>query len=327
MILDAPGLSLGVDVGGTKILAVACDANGAVVANAMVPSPKGDIEDGGAALAIAVCAAITEVSGTLGVDPGKLPVGVGLPGMLDLEGILAFAPNLRSASGSDLVGLLVDRLGAVDVTLANDADCAAIAEQRLGAGQGHDEMIMVTLGTGIGGGIILGGRLLRGGNGFAGEIGHMVVDIDGPPCPCGSRGCWERFASGSAVGRMAREAAHAGRLSALVASRGGDAESVRGEDVTAAALSGDPEARALMDEVGWWLARGIANLACVLDPTCVVIGGGLSSVTDLLIESARAALPGLLEGGDRRRPITLVAATLGPSAGAIGASLLARGDR
>ena len=123
---------------------------------------------------------------------------------------------------------------------------------------------------------------------------------------------------------MAREAAHAGRLSALVAARGGDAESVRGEDVPAAALSGDLEARVLMDEVGWWLARGIANLACVLDPTCVVIGGGLSEVTPLLIEPARAALPGLLEGGPRRQPILLVPAALGPNAGAIGAGLLAR---
>ncbi len=324
MSLLAPGLSLGVDVGGTKILALACDAEGASAASAQVPSPKGDVEDGGASLADAVCTAITSVAADLGVSAGDLPIGLGLPGMLSLDGVLAFAPNLRSASGSDLAALLAERLGPVVVTIANDADCAAVAEQRLGAGRGHDDLIMVTLGTGIGGGIIFGGQLLRGGNGFAGEIGHMVVDVDGPPCPCGAKGCWERYASGSAVGRMAREAAHAGRLSALVAARGGDAESVRGEDVTAAALSGDLEARVLMDEVGWWLARGIANLACVLDPTCVVIGGGLSEVTPLLIEPARAALPGLLEGGPRRQPILLVPAALGPNAGAIGAGLLAR---
>ena len=324
MTLTAPGLSLGVDVGGTKILASVCDAEGVSAAMTQVPSPTGDGEDGGRALADAVCEAVVVVTTQLGLSAEQLPIGVGLPGMLDRDGILAFAPNLRSASGSDLSALLVDRLGPVAVTLANDADCAAVAEQRLGAGRGHDDLIMVTLGTGIGGGIILGGALVRGGNGFAGEIGHMVVDIDGPPCPCGSRGCWERYASGSAVGRLAREAAHAGRLSALVAAHDGDAESVRGEDVTAAAIAGDSEARVLMDEVGWWLARGIANLACVLDPTCVVLGGGLSEVTPLLIEPARAALPGLLEGGTRRRPIELVSAALGTEAGAIGASLLAR---
>lgn len=324
MTFDASGLSLGVDVGGTKILVLACDAEGTPMASAQVPSPKGDVEDRGVALADAVCVALAEAATVLGVDPDALPIGLGLPGMLDRAGILAFAPNLRSASGGDLAALLAERLGPVDVTVANDADCAAVAEQRLGAGRGHDDLIMVTLGTGIGGGIILGGSLLRGGNGFAGEIGHMVVDVDGPPCPCGARGCWERFASGSAVGRMAREAAHAGRLAGLVAAHGGDAESVRGEDVTAAAVAGDPEARALMDEVGWWLARGIANLACVLDPTCVVIGGGLSEVTPLLIEPASRALPSLLEGGARRQPIELVAAELGPEAGAIGASLLAR---
>ena len=324
MSLVAPGLSLGVDVGGTKILAAACDADGVSVATAQVASPKGDVEDAGASLADAVSTAIVTVTTELGVAAEDLPIGLGLPGMLTLDGLLAFAPNLRSASGADLSSLLNARLGPVAVTLANDADCAAVAEQRLGAGRGHEDLIMVTLGTGIGGGIIVGGRLLRGGNGFAGEIGHMVVDVDGPPCPCGSRGCWERYASGSAVGRMAREAAHAGRLSALVAQRGGDAESVRGEDVTAAAIAGDAEARVLMDEVGWWLARGIANLACVLDPTCVVLGGGLSEVTPLLIEPARSALPDLLEGGVRRRPISLLPAALGPSAGAIGASLLAR---
>ena len=327
MTLVPPELCLGVDVGGTKILASACDASGISVASAQVPSPTGIEPDGGTALADAVCDAITLVSTHLGIGAGDLPIGIGLPGMLTLEGRLVFAPNLRSASGADLAGLLDDRIAPVAVTLANDADCAAVAEQRLGAGRGHDTLIMITLGTGIGGGIIVDGQLWRGGPGVAGESGPLVVDVDGPPCACGSQGCWERFASGSAIGRMAREAAHAGRLSTLVAHAGGDAESIRGEDVTAAATAGDPESLELLDEVGWWLARGIANLACVLDPTCVVLGGGLSEVTPLLIEPARRALPGLLEGAAERRPIELLPALLGSPAGAIGASLLARDAR
>ena len=318
------GLCLGVDVGGTKILAIACDQSGSEIASSQVPSPQGVIPDGGVALADAVARVIDDVATQLGIGPAMLPMGVGLPGMLTLDGVLAFAPNLRSSSGANLARLLAERLGSVTIVVANDADCAAVAEQRLGAARGHDDVIMVTLGTGIGGGIILGGQLLRGGHGFAGEIGHMVVDIDGPPCPCGARGCWERYASGSAVGRLAREAAHAGRLAGLVAAAGGDAEAVRGEDVTAAALEGDSEALALMDEVAWWLARGIANLACVLDPSCVVLGGGLSEVTPLLIDSARQVLPNLLEGGADRPPIVLVPAALGSRAGALGASLMAR---
>ena len=324
MISAASGLSLGVDVGGTKILAVACDPSGVEVASSQASSPQGTAPDGGVALADAVAEVVVDVADQLSVRPTDIPLGIGLPGMLTLDGILAFAPNLRNASGSDLGALLAARLRTTSVVVANDADCAAIAEQRLGAARGHGDVIMITLGTGIGGGILLGGELLRGGHGFAGEVGHMVVDIDGPACPCGSRGCWERFASGSAVGRLAREAAHAGRLSRLVDAAGGDAESIRGEDVTAAALAGDPEALALMDEVGWWLARGIANLACVLDPSCVVIGGGMSEVIPLLIAPAAAALPELLEGGARRPPVALVPAALGARAGALGASLLAR---
>lgn len=323
MIPEPSGLRIGVDVGGTKVLAAACTLDGRIEHAVRLASPRGVAEDGGAALADVVAESIDAVSVKAGISLGGAPVGVGLPGMLTRDGVLAFAPNLRSASGANLPALLAERLGVLEVTVANDADCAAVAERALGAGRGHDDLIMVTLGTGIGGGVIIGGRLLRGGHGFAGEIGHMVVDVDGPPCPCGSHGCWERYASGSAFGRMAREAAHAGRLSRIVAESGGDAESVRGEDVTAAAMTGDPEALALVDQVAWWLARGLANLICVLDPTCIVVGGGLSEVTPLLIEPTRRHLPALLEGAGRRPAVELLPALLGPEAGAIGASLLA----
>ena len=134
---------------------------------------------------------------------------------------------------------------------------------------------MVTLGTGIGGGAVLGGRLLEGAHGFAGEVGHMVIDPQGPPCPCGKRGCWERFASGTGLGRLAREAAHAGKIPAVVTLAGGDPEAVRGEHLTAAALAADPGALEVMDVFGWWLALGLANLANALDPSVIVLGGGL----------------------------------------------------
>ena len=158
---------------------------------------------------------------------------------------------------------------------------------------------MVTLGTGIGGGIVVDGRVQVGSAGFAGEIGHMVVDPDGPPCPCGRRGCWERFASGAGLGVLAREAALAGRLGEVVRLAGGDPESVRGEDVSAAAAAGDPAARQVIEEVGWWIGFGLANLACVVDPECFVLGGGVVEAGDLLVDSARAAFE---RAGRGRRP-------------------------
>ena len=186
----------------------------------------------------------------------------------------------------------------------NDANAWTLGEYWRGAARGCQNVVLLTLGTGIGGGLVSGGRLLRGANGFAGEIGHIVVDPDGPPCPCGQRGCWERFASGSALARMA-----GGR---------------RGEDVTAAAARGDADALELIDRFAWWLALGLANLANILDPSLIVLGGGLIESGGVILEPARRAFRELVEGVGHRPDIPIVAATLGERAGAIGAALLAR---
>ena len=255
-------------------------------------------------------------------DDISLPVGVGLPGMMTHDGVLAYAPNLPSGNGANFVRLLAEHRPGQLVACANDADCAAVAEYTAGSAKGFDDFLMVTLGTGIGGGLYSGGKLVRGQNGFAGEIGHVVVDPRGPKCPCGNRGCWERFASGAGVARLAREAAIAGRLPQLVAVVG-DPEAVRGEDVTRAASEGSPEALAVVDEVGWWLAIGISNMVAILDIGRVVIGGGLTQAASLLIPAARKHLDGMVEGGDSRPPIEIVSAQFGEHAGAIGAAFLA----
>ena len=182
---------------------------------------------------------------------------------------------------------------------------------------------MVTLGTGIGGGIVVDGRVLRGAAGFAGEIGHMVVDPAGPACPCGRRGCWERFAFGRGLGVLARDAALSGRLGAVVA-LAGDPESVRGEDVSAAAAAGDPEARRVIEEVGGWVGFGLANLAAVLDPECFVLGGGVAQAGDILLDTARATFSSLVEGGDRRPHAAVLPAAFGDRSGAVGAALAVR---
>jgi glucokinase len=326
-------VTYGIDIGGTKVLGVALDTDGAVVAEARVPTPSGTREIVGSHVAAAVAAIVGDLDRELGIgaDVSPLgggadppPVGVGAPGMVDRRGRLCFAPNLPQAHGVDWTELVGGRLPGRRVLIENDANFAVLAEHTLGAGRGYDHLVMVTLGTGIGGGIVSGGRVQVGAAGFAGEIGHMVVDPAGPACPCGRRGCWERFASGAGLGVLAREAALAGRLETVVGLAGGDAESVRGEDVSAAAAAGDPEARRVIEEVGWWIGFGLANLACVLDPECFVLGGGVVQAGELLVDSARATFGALVEGAGRRPLAAVVPAALGERAGAVGGALAAR---
>ena len=182
--------------------------------------------------------------------------------------------------------------------------------------------ILVTLGTGIGGGIVAGGTLLRGNHGFAGEVGHMVIQAGGDPCPCGQRGCWERYASGGGLGRLGQQAAAEGRAGAVLARAGGEPHMVRGEHVTVAAAEGDAEAQAVLAELGWWVALGLANLANVFDPQAFVLGGGLVEAGDLLLGPVRTAFAGLLTGAPHRPPVDIIPATLGEHAGAIGAACL-----
>jgi glucokinase len=323
-------VTYGIDIGGTKVLGVALGPADVVVAEVRVPTPTGTREIVGSHVADAVSQVVAELDGAWAegrmgdAHATPVPVGVGAPGMVDRGGRLCFAPNLPQAHGVDWTALVGDRLPGRAVLIENDANFAVLAEHRLGAARGHRHVVMVTLGTGIGGGLVVDDRVLVGSAGFAGEIGHMVVDPNGPPCPCGRRGCWERFASGAGLGILAREAALAGRLNAVVRMAGGDPESVRGEDVSAAAAAGDPEARRVIEQVGSWIGLGLANLAAVLDPDCFVLGGGVVEAGSLLIDAARSSFAELLEGGDRRPPVTVVPATFGERSGAVGAALAAR---
>jgi glucokinase len=314
---------VGVDVGGTKILAVRLDGN-RVIDLERSATPHDPLRAAGEPTADVALAAVDALLRRAGLGREGTVVGVGLPGMVSRRGELVFSPNLPSANGAELSAAMARRAPGLQVVCENDADCAVVAEHRLGAARGEDDVIMVTLGTGIGGGIIADGRLVRGRSGFAGEIGHMVIDANGAWCPCGSRGCWERYASGAGLARLAREAAHAGRLPEIVAHHEGDVDAVRGEDVTAAADEGLPEAIALMDEFGWWLAIGLANLAAIFDTGLFVIGGGLAGPSSSLLPSVERHLGGLVEGGTRRPQIRVAPAELGESAGAIGAAIVAR---
>jgi glucokinase len=317
-------VTYGIDIGGTKVLGVALGPDNKAVGEARVPTPRGTQEIVGSHVAEAVAQVAAELDRSLGTDAASAPIGVGAPGMVDRNGRLCFAPNLPQAHGVDWTALIGDRLPGRAIVIENDANLAVLAEHQLGAAQGFHHIVMVTLGTGIGGGIVANDRVLVGAAGFAGEIGHMVVDPNGPPCPCGRRGCWERFASGAGLGVRAREAALAGRLAEVVRLAGGDPESVRGEDVSAAAAAGDPAARRVIEGVGWWIGFGLANLTCVVDPECFVLGGGVVEAGSLLIDSARAAFEEFVEGRDHRPVAVVVPATFGERAGAVGGALAAR---
>jgi glucokinase len=326
-------VTLGIDVGGTKILGLAVDADGTILAEAKVATPRLVPVESADAGADAVMAAIGDVAERLlhslaaaGAADVATALGVGVPGMVDATGLLRFAPNLPGGEGLDVRRRLGQSLGAMPVVVDNDATCAMIGEWAYGAAMGATDAVVVTLGTGIGGGLIVNSQVARGALGYAGEIGHMVVDPSGPACPCGKRGCWERFASGTGLGRLAREAAHAGRLDDVVRQAGGDPESVRAEDVTAAAAAGDAGAQAVLEELGWWLALGLANLANILDPSVFVLGGGLVDALTLVLKPVRAAFDDLVEGRQGRPEVMIQLAALGERAGAVGAAVLARGD-
>ncbi|MHB8246355.1 MAG: ROK family protein [Acidimicrobiales bacterium] len=319
-------ISVGLDVGGTKVLGVAVTEDGSVLAEerrATTGDGEGLLDDLAELYASLAEAAPGSASGlTEGCDVP--PLGIGVPGLVDPEGRLVFAPNLLGTSGTDVRAGLEQRLsrGHPRVQVDNDATCAAAGESAFGAGHGHSDVLFVTLGTGIGGGIVTGGRLLRGSGNFAGEIGHVVVDPQGPPCGCGRRGCWERYASGSGLGRLARDAALAGRATRIVSLGGGDADAVRGEHVMQAVAEGDAQAAAVVDEFAWWLALGLANLANILDPRVIVIGGGLVRAGELLLGPVRAAFLSQLEGAKLRPAIEILPAALGDRGGAIGAAVL-----
>lgn len=304
--------SVGIDVGGTKALGVVLDESGNVVAEDRRPTPRGP---GSTARLIETLAELAESLGPYD------HLGVGVPGLVTYDGVLRAAPNLDGVADLDVAGLLGERVGH-HVQVDNDATCATVSEWLYGAGKGATDMVLVTLGTGIGGGLVIGGRVQRGKHGFTGEFGHMVVNPNGPPCPCGRRGCWERYASGSGLARLAREAAVGRRVSRVLDIAGGDPEAVRGEMVQQAAREGDPDALAVIDDFGRWVALGLVNLTNALDPQMFVLGGGLAVGADLYLEPIKRWFRELIYQPELRPMPDVAFAQWGERAGAVGAALL-----
>src|SRR5690606_26567693 len=243
-------------------------------------------------------------------------------GLVGGDGVLRYSPNLPDVIDLDLRGVLASRLG-VPVVVDNDATAATVAEHRCGAAAGVDDALYVALGTGIGGGIVLDGAVRRGANGFAGEVGHMVLDPGGALCACGRRGCWEVVASGSALGELARGRAVDGSASAIVAQAGGDPAAVSGEHAVAAAHAGDADALAILDEFGDAVGRGIAALVTALDPAVVVVGGGVIVAGVLVGDSIRAGVARRVSGGSHRPAVAVVTAAFGERSASFCAALFA----
>jgi glucokinase len=300
-------LTIGIDIGGTKVAAGVVDPEGHVLERMRMDTPTKhpkDTED-----------AIANVVETLEARHDVIAVGIGAAGFVDVtRSSVLFAPHLAW------------RHEPLRDAVENDANAAAWSEWRFGAAQGESHLVVVNLGTGIGGGILLDGALQRGKYGIAGEFGHMQVVPGGHRCECGNRGCWEQYASGNALGREAREMARSDSPVAqnLLRRVNDDVDKITGLVVTDAAKDGDPVAVELLEDVGRWLGIGLANLAAALDPGTFVIGGGVCDAGELLLGPAREAFRRTLTGRGFRPEARVVRAVLGPDAGLVGAADLAR---
>ena len=310
------GATIGLDIGGTKISGAVIDSGGVILAKGRRDTPAHDHD----AIADVAANLIRELCREHAIDA----VGVACAAFIDRSrSTVVFSPNLAWRDEP-----LKERLeSALDlpVILENDANAAAWGEFRFGAAAEADDMVMVTIGTGLGGGVVVDGVLMLGAFGVGAELGHMRVVPNGIRCGCGNRGCWEQYASGSALVREARELIVSGtplaaRLNELCA---GDPATLSGPDVTRAATEGDPAAVELLADLGTWIGEGLASVAAILDPELIVVGGGVSEAGSLLIDPALAAFRRQLTGRGHRPEARFTLASLGNDAGMIGAADLA----
>lgn len=309
------GLTCGIDAGGTKIAGAVVDEGGTIIDEHRVVSP--------ATHAAAIEDAIAELVHELASRHPIEAVGIGAAGYVDAaRSVVLFAPNIawRDEQLRTEIAKRVD----LPVVVENDANAAAWGEFRFGAAEDVDDMLLITVGTGVGGGLVLGGELYRGAFGIAAEIGHVRVVPRGRVCGCGNLGCLEQYASGTALVRETRELVETAEATALLAMAGGDPLKIDGPLITSAAQQGDPFAVHQIAEVGRWLGEAIASLTAVVDPGAVVIGGGVSEAGELLLAPARDAFLRELPGRGHRPTAEIRVASLGNKAGVIGAADLAR---
>jgi glucokinase len=310
--------AIGIDIGGTKVLGGVVTGTGEILATARRDTPR----EGGRALTEAIANVATELAQQYPVDS----IGVSAAGFIssDRQTMLA-TPNISNWNGVNLVAELTEILHK-KIVLENDANAAAWGEFKFGAGRGRNDLMMLTLGTGVGGGLILDGSVFRGAFGIGAELGHIRLVPDGQLCGCGIRGCLEQYASGSALMRHAREAIDASPLLArnLLDRGDGTIEGLRGNHITEAAREGDPVAIAAFNTMATYLGAGIASLCAVIDPSCVVLGGGVIDAGELFLGPTRDAALRLIPFSGKHPYPEIVAAVLGNHAGLVGVADLSR---
>lgn len=312
----ADDLTIGVDVGGTKIGAGVVNAQGEILARVRRQTPAGSVDH--------TAEVIAEVVKKLRRKyPAVSAVGIGAAGFVAADrAMVRFAPNL--AWRDEPLAGRVNELCGLPTIVENDANVVAWAESRFGAAREAESVVALTLGTGIGSGIVFAGQLIRGSYGFAAEVGHLKVVPRGRKCGCGQRGCWERYGSGTALVANARRRVLDRPLAAAAILERANGQEVTGLHVTAAAQAGDPFAQEILTETATWVGIGLADLAAVLDPEVFVIGGGVAEAGDLIIEPLRQAFAKNLSAYAYRRPPRIELATMGQGAGIVGAADLAR---
>ncbi len=313
---------IGIDIGGTKTLGVVVNENGDLLEERLLPTPQGAAE-----LIGTTSSMYFELSERVAQSsPERLEVlglGIGIAGLVDIDGKLRRAPNLVEVDGLDIGPILKSKLG-VPVYVDNDVNCAALAELSDGVAASANNSLLVTLGTGIGGALIVDGRIHRGAFGMAGEPGHMIVNPRGLICACGKQGCWEAYASAAGLKNLAIDKAKNGRLQQINDKVQGDLNKIASEDITQAARRGDIQSVELIDDFAYWIALGLTNCAALLDPELIIIGGGLVAEWDLLGDRIRHSFDELLLASTQRNRIPIKPAENGKAAGAIGATLLGR---
>ncbi len=315
--MSAGAIAVGVDLGGTKIHTVVAKEDGAVLGEDRRPT---EATQGPDAVVARIAASVRAACELAGVSVESVAgVGISSPGPCDPKrGVVTNAPNLPGFHDVHLTRLVSEAL-SLPVLLENDANAACYGEFRFGAGRGLRHIVYVTLGTGIGGGIIIDGKIYEGASGAAGEVGHIIIDPDGPPCNCGARGCVEALASGPAIAREAKRAIAEGR-SPIMAGLAGDSRPTA-ELVLRAAQQGDGVAREIIQRAGYCLGIGLIGVLNCLNPEALILGGGLIGLGDLYLEPAiTTAKSGAFE--QIMSDVTITIASLGERSGALGAAAL-----
>jgi glucokinase len=310
---DTP--TFGVDLGGTNLRVALVDPDGIVVADrrSARPSTADEIVD----------AIVRGVRDLASLRPDARSLGVGAAALVDHDGTIHYSPHVPSLIEEPLRARLEDAVG-LPTAVDNDANVAVLAELVHGAARGCTEVLLITLGTGIGGGVVTGGEVWRGAHGFGAEVGHFQVDPNGPLCNCGQRGHWEALASGTALGVLGRERAAAGAAPTVLAAAHGSVGDITGVLIGDVAQSGAADALAIVEEYAGRVAVGLVGLVNIFDPELIVVSGGLVELDDVLLAPVRAAFDGRIEGAAHRPMVPIVAAELGEQAGVVGAAVLAR---